>query len=249
MSVRKGWAAVALVAVAVAAASASAGGIDIGTPWVLTFHFGVSPTKLSRKPPTQVRVSLSGTYKTADDSHVPALRELQLEGDRHLAFDLKEAPVCSGGHYDYRGALEDFCGDAVIGHGKLTVEVEFPEEPPRTVTGDLSLYNGGRKGNVRRLLANATLPSSVAREVSIPITIRKVDEGRVGWIATAAVPKIAGGAGSITAYSLRIGRRFLTANCGGGRLELRALSYFVDGTKLLQTGIRTCAVTEPHVRQ
>jgi len=98
---------------------------------------------------------------------------------------------------------------------------------------------------VRRLLANASLPSPVAREVAIPITIRKVDEGRVGWIATAAVPKIANGAGSITGYSLRIGKRFLTASCGGGRLELRALSYFVDGTKLLQTRVRTCSAAAP----
>jgi hypothetical protein len=180
---------------------------------------------------------------------VPALRELIFEGDRHLAFHLKRVPACSGGLYDYRGAFEDACGDTVIGHGKLTVEVEYPEGPPQTMTGDLSLYNGGPKGKALRLLAHAVLPSAVAREVAIPITIRKVDEGRVGWVATAAVPKIAGGAGSITAYSLRIGKRFLTATCRGGRVELRALSYLADGTKLLQSAVRTCTMAEPDVRQ
>jgi hypothetical protein len=243
------WLAVVLTAVAVATASAAAEGVDIGTPIVPTMHFGVSPTKLSRKPPTHVRLSLSGTYKTADGTHPPALRELRLGGDRHLAFDLKGVPVCTRVHSDYRGALEDSCGDAVIGHGKLTVEVEFPEEPPQTVSGDLTLYNGARKGKAWRLLASAWLPAPVTGEVPIPISIRKVDEGRVGWIATATVPKIAGGSGFITAYSARIGKRFLEATCGGGRLELRVDSSFADGTKLRQTGIRTCTMAEADARQ
>jgi hypothetical protein len=78
----------------------------------------------------------------------------------------------------------------------------------------------------------------------IPITIRKIDDERFGWRASAEVPKIAGGAGSIYGYSLRIGKRFLRATCGDGRLELRAASTFVDGEKVTGRTVQACSVAK-----
>lgn len=237
-----------MAALLLAAASATAGAAQIGH-LISYFNFELAPVKLSPTQPRHVRMSLSGRYETSETTHIPALRELKLEGDRHLALDLKGVPACVGPHYDYKGALEDACGDAVIGRGELTVEVAFPEEPVMTVTGDLTLYKGGHLGKVRHLLANALLPAPVSGEVHIPITIEKSDGGRFGWTATAAVSKIAGGYGSITAYSVRIGKRFLTATCQGGRLQMRTLSSFTDGTKLPESAIRTCSVPKADARQ
>lgn len=246
---RAARAAVVLVTLAAGAATATARAVDVGFSPMQILNVEITPRKLSPTHPTHVRMSLSGSYQTSDGSHLPALRELKLEGDRHLRLDLKGEPVCRGAHYDYRGALEDFCGDAVIGHGELTVEVVFPEEPPMTVTGELSLYNFGRLGRERRLLANASFPAPVTGEIPVSITIRRIDKGRYGWRATASVPKIAGGAGSITGYSVRIGKRFLTATCAGGWLQLRAVSNLFDGTTLTGSFIHPCTVSEPHVRQ
>jgi len=249
--VRAGWLVLALTAVAVLAASASAEApVDIGTPIVPTFHFGVAPTKLSRTHPTHVTMSESGQYRTTDGSHVPALRELELEGDRHLALDLKDVPVCRGrSGRDGRGGLEEQCRDALLGSGKLTAEIAFPESALQWTSGKLHLYNGGRGEDGWRLLALATLTVPTPSELIVPITIRKIDDGRFGWRASAAVPKIAGGSGSIYGYSLRISKRFLTATCRGGRLQLRALSSFADGSLLSGRAIQTCTVAEPDVRQ
>jgi hypothetical protein len=118
-----------------------------------------------------------------------------------------------------------------------------------TGTSDLTLYNAGHKGKERRLLADAFPPAPVSGEIPTPIAIRKIDKGRFGWRATATVSKIAGGAGSITGYAVRTGKRFLTATCGDGRLQLRAVSTFVDGTRLVENSIRTCAVAEADARQ
>jgi hypothetical protein len=130
----RGRAAVALMMVALGAAAVTAGAVEIRT-LPSTFNFEIYPRKVSRTQPTHVRMSLTGRYETSDGSHLPALREMKLEGDKHLALDLKGVPKCVGVHSDYRGWLEDFCSDAVIGRGELTTEVAFPEEPMMTVTG------------------------------------------------------------------------------------------------------------------
>ncbi|MDX6635514.1 MAG: hypothetical protein QOF06_1717 [Solirubrobacterales bacterium] len=78
--------------------------------------------------------------------------------------------------------------------------------------------------------------------------VRRVRKGRIGWEAVAAIPKIAGGAGSITDYTLKIGKRFLSATCVS-HFELRAVSIFVDGTRLRERSVRPCAVPKADLRQ
>lgn len=214
----------------------------------LIFGFGVTPAKLSPTEPKPVRLTAHGGYRTDDGSHVPAVRELQVDVDRHLSLELEDVPVCSGSHYDYRGSIEDFCRDALIGRGKVTVEIAFPEEPMMWVQGTLNLYNGGRKPDGRYLIAYAFLSAPITGALLLPITIRRIDSGRFGWRVTAEVPKIAGGSGSIFGYSVRIGKRFLSATCAG-QFEIRTVSTFIDGTSLSERVVRPCAVPEPHVRK
>lgn len=230
--------AVVLVALTVGCAGATAGAVEIG--WTTaTFGFEVSPKKLSRTQPTHARLSLSGRYETTDGSQVPALRELTLEGDRRLALDLTGVPACRGPILDYRGALEDACGDSVIGRGEVQVEVRIAEMLV-PVTGAITLYKGVRKAGGRSVIGNLALPAPVTAEIGIPVLIRRIDDGRLGWSATAEVPRIAGGNGTIAGYSVRIGRRFLTATCGDKRLELRVVSRFDDGARLLGSALRAC---------
>lgn len=245
---------VASIVVAIAlgggVAAATAGGVDVGMPVSWTPRFTISPTKLSRTHPTPVTMLESGQYRTTDGSRVPALRELALEGDRHLALDLKGVPVCKGrSGRDGRMGIEEQCRDALLGSGKLIVEIAFPESALLWTSSKLHLYNGGRSDDGWRLLALATLTVPTPSELVIPITIRKIDDERFGWRASAEVPKIAGGSGSIYGYSLRIGKRFLGATCGNGRLEMRATSTFADGEKIIGRTVQPCAVAEPDVRQ
>jgi hypothetical protein len=240
---------VAVIALAVGALSAAAGAVDLGMPVSWTPRFAISPTKLSRTHPTHVTMSASGQYRTTDGFHVPALREFELEGDRGLALDLKGVPVCSSGGRELRETIEEVCREALVGAGRVTVEIAFPESRLLWTPAKLRLYNDGRSDDGWQLVAVVTVTVPTPAEVVIPITIRKIDDKRFGWRASAEVPKIAGGAGSIYGYSLRIGKRFLRATCADGRLEIRATSTFVDGEKLTGRTVQSCAVSEPHVRK
>lgn len=232
---------VVVIVLGVSVAAATAGGVDIGMPVSWTPRFAISPTKLSRTHPTHVTMLASGQYRTTDDSHVPALREFELEGDRHLALDLKDVPVCSSGGREPRESIEEVCRDALVGAGRVTVEIAFPETRLLWTPGKLRLYNDGRSDDGWRLVAVATVTVPTPSEIVIPITIRKIDDERFGWRASAEVPKIAGGSGSIYGYSLRIRKRFLRAICGNGRFEMRATSTFVDGEKLTGRTVQTCS--------
>ena len=237
------------IALAIGALSAAAGAVDVGMPVSWTPRFSISPTKLSRKHPTHVTMLASGQYRITDGFHVPALREFELEGDRHLALDLKDVPVCSSGGREPRESIEEVCREALVGAGRVTVEIAFPETRLLWTPGKLRLYNDGRSDDGWRLVAVATVTVPTPSEIVIPITIRKIDDERFGWRASAEVPKITGGSGSIYGYSLRIGKRFLRVTCGDGRFEMRATSTFVDGEKITGRTVQTCTMTEPHLRR
>ena len=234
--------ATAAVAVAVSAPSpaAEAGHLP------LFFNFGITPSKLPPKNPAPVTMSLSWKGGTDDGSHPPALRKLTLEGDRRIVFDGKGVPVCKGGpHFDVRPSdIPKRCRKAAVGHGNLTVEVEFPNQELISVSGRLTLYNLGRKQGSIDLLARTFLVAPVTAEIVFKIEVRRINKERYGWRASAALPKIAGGYGSITDYSLRIGRRLLAATCTDGKLTLRSLSAFADGSKRRETVVRTCSSTD-----
>lgn len=238
-----------LVVLGTGLASTSAGAIDLGIPPLWKPGFAVSPTTLSRKQPTPVRMLASGQYRSKEGTHLPALRELEIKGDRNLDLNLEDVPVCGGGGRDGRGDVEESCRDALIGSGRATVEIAFPEEPMTWVQGKLRVYNGGGTKAKRRLYAHVYLPAPVTAEIVVPLLLGKIGEGHFGWRLTAEVPKIAGGAGSIFGYSVRIGRRFLTATCPDGSLEFAVTSNFEDGELLSGRVIEDCTVAKAHVRQ
>jgi hypothetical protein len=203
----------------------------------------LSPTK-----PAPVQMTIRGRYRTEDETQVPALKELRLQGDKHIELDLKDVPPCRPSGRGPREDHSDICPRSVIGRGTISVETAFPGDQAIPTSAPLTLWNGGRKRGGADLLAYAFLPAPAVQELPIAIEVRRVRKGRIGWEAVAAIPKIAGGAGSITDYTLKIGKRFLSATCAG-YFELRAVSAFVDGTRLDERFVRPCAVSKADARQ
>lgn len=241
--------AVLALAAAGAAAAGAAGLIDIGEPLHASFRFQMTPSKLPRAKAKPVRVSISGRYRTDDGSHVPALHELKLEFDRHFILDVKDVPVCGGGAINVRRNVLEGCEDAVVGRGTVEAEVAFPEQPLTSVSGALTVYNRGRKPGGADLLGWAYFSAPITGAVVVPVKVRRIDGGRYGWRARLEIPKLAGGSGSITGYSVRFLDRILSATCGDGRLQIGGVSTFVDGTLLASSVIRSCFVPEAHPRQ
>jgi hypothetical protein len=239
---------VTLSLAATTAAAASPGAAHLP----LFFSFDVQPTKISRTERVPVWMELTGKYLTEDGSHVPAAKMLQLQMDRHLALDLKGVPACRRPRPDIRrntGQMEDLCRKSIVGRGELSVEVAFPEVPMTTVSERLVVFKADGRAAGIDLMVFAFLPAPVTSELVIPIDVRRIGEGRIGWEAHLSIPKIAGGNGSLTDYSLRIGKRILLATCVGQRFELRAVATFTDGSRLPEKAIRVCGVAEADPRQ
>lgn len=238
-----------LVCVLVAAVTVpAASGYEVPS-LTASFSFRATPSKLPRTKPRPVRLAVAGQYRADYDFEIPALKELRFEGDGQIELDLKGVPPCRLGGRAIRVDRSDGCPESVVGRGAITVGIEFPGERVIPTTARLTLWSLGRKRGSVQLLAYAFLTAPVVAEIRIPVKVRRVEKGRIGWEARAAIPEIAGGFGSILDYSLTIGKRFLSATCGDGRLELRAASTFVDGTRLSRRRIRTCAVAEADVRK
>jgi hypothetical protein len=77
----------------------------------------------------------------------------------------------------------------------------------------------------------------------------KIKKAGSGIQAVATIPKIAGGFGSVTDFSLKIdkkyiykGKRFsaISAKCIGGKIQANVVTKFYDGSQLQADVLRTC---------
>jgi len=208
------------------------------------FAFRIFPQTLPAKG-VSVRMSLKGWYRDGEGKPVGALRSLRFEGDRQISLHLDGVPECQGLASDVRRDLdemEELCGDAAIGRGRLTFEAFFPGDRWIRFSEKMTVYNLGPKSRGADLLAFAYFPAPVTTALGIPIEIRRLNRGPFGWEARASIPKIAGGYGRITEYSLKIDKRFLSATCRGGKLEMRVVSGFFDRARRKERATRRCSV-------
>jgi hypothetical protein len=132
-------------------------------------------------------------------------------------------------------------GDAIIGRGRATVEIAFPEVAPIVTEAELTVINGGVRGGVTTLYATAYLTVPTPATLAAKVKIEKIHNGHFGTEATVAIPKVAGGSGSVTSFNATIDRRFsrrgktvgvATLKCPDGKVLARADELFADGTHL-----------------
>jgi hypothetical protein len=214
----------------------------------LTLNGSFSPKALPKKGKgAPITLNVSGKIETTDGTHPPALKEVVVETDKNGMIDLKGLPTCSASKLQATTteAAKKACEKAIIGKGITDVEVAFPEQKPFVANSELLAFNGGVKGGKTTILIHAFLTSPVSAAVITTVTISKIHNGRYGTKSVALVPKIAGGSGSVTNFSLTFNRAFkntpyLFAKCTDGKLEAKATSVFSDGRKLVGTFVRAC---------
>ena len=212
-------------------------------------HF--SPKALSKKTPAPISLQASAKIATTDGSHPPALTTVEVETDKNGFVNVKGIPTCKGGQLQSRDtkAAEAACGDAIIGEGDTTVEVAFPEQQPILVKSKLLLINGGTSGGTTTWYVHAYFNAPITGAIVTTVKIKKHANGRYGLKSVATIPKIAGGAGSVTSFDLTIDRNVkvggktyhpLTAKCTDGKLQAQALAKFADGTQAKAQFVRAC---------
>jgi hypothetical protein len=219
-----------------------------------TFSAHFTPKKLPKRLWADAGVRVDTKVSMEDGSQPPALKELVLELDRNVGIDARGLPVCR--HQlleddDIQGAEMD-CKDALVGAGQAEFEIAFPEQSPFPAPSEVLAFNAGTAAGKTRLLLHAYLGAPVSAAVVIPVEISKVSKGRFGLEAVAKVPKVAGGNGSITSFSLSLNRKFtykgkkqsyLLAKCPDGHLLAKGVEVFRDGSRLAGSALRYCTPT------
>lgn len=248
-------AAVAALAVLVAGGTALAGDkpvtVEAGN-LVFTFNGGFSPKALPKSKLAPITLTASGKIKTKDGTHPPALTEAIVETDKNGAVFVKGLPVCKSGQLQSRDtkSAKAACPKAIIGSGKTSVEVQFPESKPIPVNSALTVFNGGQAGGTTTFYIHAYFQAPISGAIVTTVKIKKINRGRYGLKSVATIPKIANGSGSVKSFDLKIGKTYtykgkkvsvLSAKCTDGKLQAFASSVFADGTKASAGIVRTCS--------
>jgi pimeloyl-ACP methyl ester carboxylesterase len=171
---------------------------------------------------------LEAEIGTVDGSHPPALRTIDLEVAKTIEVDAVGLPTCRAAQITATSSADArrACGGALLGSGSAEVEVAFPEQAPFSSTGPLLLFNAGVRGATTKVLLHAYVDVPAPTAIVVAATIARIDRGPYGLEITATIPRIAGGAGSVTKFELKVGRKFsyegrsrsfLTASCPTGR--------------------------------
>jgi hypothetical protein len=210
---------------------------------ILRDNGGITPTKLPRHEQAPIAANINGKISTVDGSHPPALTSVIADFDETIEVNAEGLPACPLGQLLSRDtkAAERACPDAIVGSGEAEVAVAFPEQAPFSATGPIVLFNGGVQGRATNLYIHAYVAVPAPTAVVARVKLSPIDRGHYGMHAVATVPRIAGGAGSVTRFRLKVDRKFthrgkrqsyLTASCPTGVYYAEGKVRFTDGTML-----------------
>ena len=241
---------VGVALIAVASAFAKPEVVRVGNLF-LRDNGGISPTKLPKHKQAPISANLNGQIGTTDGSHPPAIRTVNLDFDRTIQVNALGLPVCTERQLIARSTAtaKNACSDAIIGSGEGEVEVAFPEQQPFAAKGPIVLFNGGVHGGTTLLLIHTYVAVPAPTAVIATVKLTRIHRGHYGTHAVAQIPRIAGGAGSVTKFKITINRTFsykgkkesyLTASCPTGHYYTEGEVQFSDSTTLKITHVLPC---------
>jgi hypothetical protein len=218
---------------------------------VLKLNGGVAPKALPKKKMAPIVLRVSANIRSVDGSQPPPAKSVVADFDKHGTVNASGLTVCPRGQLEARptGAAKAACPKAIVGGGKTTVRVKFAEQRPFYATGPLVLFNGGVRRGATMMYIHAYINVPAPTAIVTPVKIKRIRKGRFGTRAIARIPKIAGGNGSLTHFSLKIDRKFrhrgkrqsyLLARCANGRFFARGDVAFKGGPRIRGTVIRAC---------
>jgi hypothetical protein len=221
---------------------------------VLTINGGVKPKALSKTTPEPITLNVQGKIATADGTHPPALSKVVVDTDKAGSIDARGVPTCKTGQLEATTTdqARKVCTPAIVGTGTTDVEILFPEQSPIPIHTQITAFNGpgGGKGKAT-ILVHAYLASPVSAAIVTTVKVSKRASGPYGTRSIATVPKIAGGSGSVTAFTLTFAKKlfpyqgskhgYLLAKCDDGSFEAEAEALFMNGEKVGGKIVRACS--------
>jgi hypothetical protein len=243
------------IAIVALAASAAVGGASAGTilaanretavregNLVIRAQGIISPQALPKHRMVPISLHARGSVETVDGSHVPPAKTVHLQVDRHFSIESTGLPSCAIGKIEAATPAQAMkaCGPALIGRGVAGAEVEFPESAPFNAKGPLLGFNGPTVGGYPEMLYYVYVSVPAPTALVVVAKVAK-DSGKYGYLISLAIPKLAGGSGSLTGFEITIGRRwsykgaqhsYLNADCPDGIFYNQVEASFADGTNL-----------------
>jgi hypothetical protein len=216
----------------------------------ISIEGGITPKKLPKKGKAPITLKVEGQIKTNDGSHVPVLKTINLQFDKNGELNTTGLPTCDPAKIQstLTAQAKKICGSALVGTGKVSAEIAFPEQKPFDASGPLLIFNGKPKG------ANRTLVFHVYAHVPAPTTfvtealIKKI-HGKYGTEAQIKIPTIVSGQGSLTSFKATLNKTWtykgkkeslLLAGCPNGSLAAHGEFLFATGAKLSGNILRPC---------
>lgn len=207
---------------------------------------GVFPKALPKHGSAPATARLEAEIGTLDGTHPPAVKTVTIDVDKTIQVDAKGLPACKRSDIVARetSLAKRACGDAIVGSGEGEVEVAFPEQAPFSAKGPIVLFNGGVHGTTTTVFVHAYVAVPAPTAIVTTARLTRIHDGRYGMRIAATIPRIAGGAGSVTKFRIDVGRTFtyrgrrqsfLSASCPTGEYRTQGLVQFSDGTRLGET--------------
>lgn len=231
--------ALAIAATLLAAVAAFGRGPEILLPPPLKVTYDAQPAPIPVPSEGRIPVSLrlAAAIEMEDGSHPPAAKELQFEFNRQFRLDLGDVPTCPAGVRSQSRTGKDPCPEARVAFGHSEFDVAFPGQEPVRVGGRTVAY----KIDSRKLAIHTFLAAPVTADVVTVTELSRVPNGSVyGLRATANVPTVAGGHGSLVSMGLRFRKGLFSLSCPKRRYQSRLITRFADGTLSQVAVFRTC---------
>src|SRR5690606_2350994 len=122
------------------------------------------------------------------------------------------------------------CRAALVGSGRASAIIDFPDQEPFKASGPLLAFNGPKRGKRHTIVFHVFAHVPVPTTFVVPAPITNAPGKQWGKRVTIKVPPIAGGNGVLTDAVIKVGRRwrhrgkrrsYLLAKCPTGTLQIR----------------------------
>ncbi len=178
---------------------------------VLTFEGGIRPTVLPRHRRAPVRVWVSGSVRTTsgDVERVPQVRRIEVAINRHGRLDDRGLPVCRP--RQVRKAKEAkakrACGAALVGRGRVAVQVRLDNQAPSLVRARLLAFNGPTRNGRKLILAQAYSRRPPA-SIIFTFTVER-RHGTFGTVLSTTLAPAVREWAYLTSFQMTLGRRYV----------------------------------------
>lgn len=229
--------------------SAGAATVRVGT-LVLHADGGFEPQVLPKQAYAPIHFQGFGEIKTTDGSMPPALQQIKLDFDHDGHLTTAGLGVCRPSQLE--GATTQQarlrCAAAVVGTGRLGAAVSLAGIARLELRTPLTVFNGPRRNGDPTAIVHAQAPFPVSETYVVVIPIER-RQGTYGYHVAFEIPPIAGGLGSLTYISAKLGRlyeshgaqrSYIAARCSDYILQTQGYFSFADGNVIYGSVFKTC---------